>query len=90
MADVPVRELPSSERVLSSLKSSGTFDRFRKSCMESIELEVSCIGRSHYSFVLSERDVTTHTVYKCSLLGRVSQQYNSRWRGLISFIVLNP
>ena len=40
-ANISVRELPSPEKVLTSLKSSGTFDRFRKSCMASIELDVS-------------------------------------------------
>ena len=45
-SNMPVRELLSPEKVLASLKSSGTFDRFRKSCMASVELEVSYIGRS--------------------------------------------
>ena len=41
MASDSGRELPSPERVLTSLKSSGIFDEFRKSCMASVELEVS-------------------------------------------------
>lgn len=45
MASDTGRELPSPEKVLTSLKSSGIFDEFRKSCMASVELEVSCIGR---------------------------------------------
>jgi len=34
---------PIVDEVLNKLKSNGTFDQYRKTCLESIEAEVSCI-----------------------------------------------